>query len=311
MGARFLLVSLLAALLLLNVTALPPDRPRPRLLGVARITLRASDLDRSTSFYRDLLGFPEAGRRGSARRFQINQRQYVELRQGLDPGQDRMISVSLQTDQLEAMRRYLGARGWKVPPAVAVDAWGDRTFQVADPEGRWLEFVEYRSRASERALAEAKSLPSPHQISRRLMHAGIIATDVPRATRFYGETLGLQEFWRGQGRESNFLSWINLRLPESQDYVELMLYGQEPPGDRRGSAHHLCLEVAEIETARQLLDTNPGRAVYDRPLEIRVGVNRRRQLNLFDPDGTRSELMEPRTIDGAPPPSSTAPFPPR
>jgi lactoylglutathione lyase len=311
MGTKSLLVSLFAGLLLLTVAALPPGRPRPPLLGVAKITLRASDLDRSTTFYRDLLGFPEAGRRGLARRFRINQHQYVELRQGLNPGEDRMISVSLQTDQIETMRRYLGTHGWKVPRTVAVDAWGDQTFQVADPEGRWLEFVEYRSQGHGADLAVAKRLQSPHQISRRLMHAGIIATDVPSAFRFYGDILGLQEFWRGQGRESTYLSWINLRLPESQDYLELMLYGKEPPGDRRGSAHHLCLEVAEIETARQLLDANPGRAGYDRPLEIRVGVNRRRQLNLFDPDGTRSELMEPGTIDGVRPASSTAPYPPR
>jgi len=44
-------------------------------------------------------------------------------------------------------------------------------------------------------------------------------------------------------------------------------------------------------------------------MEIRTGVNRKRQLNLFDPDGTRVELMEPKTIDGAPAPSSTAPPP--
>jgi len=41
-----------------------------------------------------------------------------------------------------------------------------------------------------------------------------------------------------------------------------------------------------------------------------VGTNRKRQLNLFDPDGTRVELMEPGTVDGQPVPSSTAP-PPR
>jgi lactoylglutathione lyase len=45
-------------------------------------------------------------------------------------------------------------------------------------------------------------------------------------------------------------------------------------------------------------------------MEMRTGINRKRQLNLFDPDGTRSELMEPATIDGTPTPSSTAP-PPR
>ena len=45
-------------------------------------------------------------------------------------------------------------------------------------------------------------------------------------------------------------------------------------------------------------------------MEIATGVNHKRQLNLWDPDGTRVELMEPRTVDGFPAPSSTAP-PPR
>ena len=51
----------------------------------------------------------------------------------------------------------------------------------------------------------------------------------------------------------------------------------------------------------------PSRAAL--PLEIRTGVNRRQQLNLYDPDGTRIELMEPRTIDGQPAPASTSPLP--
>ena len=42
---------------------------------------------------------------------------------------------------------------------------------------------------------------------------------------------------------------------------------------------------------------------------MRLGINRKRQVNLFDPDGTRTELMETHTIDGKPTPSSTAPPP--
>ena len=57
------------------------------------------------------------------------------------------------------------------------------------------------------------------------------------------------------------------------------------------------------------LEASPYRQAYTRPLEIRTGVNRRRQLNLFDPDGTRIELMESRTVDGTPPPPSTLPLP--
>jgi hypothetical protein len=59
-----------------------------------------------------------------------------------------------------------------------------------------------------------------------------------------------------------------------------------------------------------MLEAKPARQTYDRKMEIRVGRNRRRQCNLFDPDGTRVELMEPNTIDGQPTPPSKAP-PPR
>ena len=44
-------------------------------------------------------------------------------------------------------------------------------------------------------------------------------------------------------------------------------------------------------------------------IEQRTGINRKRQVNLFDPDGTRIELMESATIDGKPTPSSPAPPP--
>jgi len=42
---------------------------------------------------------------------------------------------------------------------------------------------------------------------------------------------------------------------------------------------------------------------------IQTGVNQKRQINLYDPDGTRIELMEPNTVDGKPAPNSAAPVP--
>ena len=43
---------------------------------------------------------------------------------------------------------------------------------------------------------------------------------------------------------------------------------------------------------------------------MHLGKNGKRQVNLYDPDGTRVELMEAQTADGKPVPSSTAPPPP-
>jgi hypothetical protein len=45
---------------------------------------------------------------------------------------------------------------------------------------------------------------------------------------------------------------------------------------------------------------------YGKEIEVRTGKNRKRQANIFDPDGTRTEVMEPTTIDGKPTPPSTA-----
>ena len=73
--------------------------------------------------------------------------------------------------------------------------------------------------------------------------------------------------------------------------------------------HHLCLEVPDIDKAKATLDERAAKINYTKPIEIRTGVNRKRQLNVYDPDGTRVELMEPNTVDGKPTPPSTAPVP--
>jgi catechol 2,3-dioxygenase-like lactoylglutathione lyase family enzyme len=103
---------------------------------------------------------------------------------------------------------------------------------------------------------------------------------------------------------------VNLRTPAGEDYVELMLYAQLPPPEARGGKNHVCLFVADVTAAVAAIEARPARQAYTRPIEIKIGRNRKRQVNLFDPDGNRVELMEPQTIDGHPAPSSAAP-PPR
>src|SRR5437588_12749472 len=126
--------------------------------------------------------------------------------------------------------------------------------------------------------------------------------------KFYTDVLGFKETWRGSKSEKE-LSWVNLKVPDGDDYIEFMLYKEAPAPLQRGTAHHLALEVPDIAASVAALEAKPYRKQYTRPIEVRVGTNRKRQANLFDPDGTRTELMEPVTIDGKPTPSSTAPPP--
>ena len=92
-----------------------------------------------------------------------------------------------------------------------------------------------------------------------------------------------------------------MQVPNGTDYLELMLNAKVVP--------HFCLMVPDMEKARAKLESSPYRSQYKKPIEMRVGKNRKRQINLFDPDGTRVELMEPNTIDGVPVPPSDAPLP--
>ena len=64
-----------------------------------------------------------------------------------------------------------------------------------------------------------------------------------------------------------------------------------------------------LEKAAAILKQRAAQIGYTKPIETRIGMNRKRQLNLYDPDGTRVELMEPQTIDGTAAPASTAPAP--
>jgi lactoylglutathione lyase len=100
-----------------------------------------------------------------------------------------------------------------------------------------------------------------------------------------------------------------MRVPDGEDYIEFMLYDKYPPLDRVHSMQHICLEVASVVEAQSILSRRvlpPGTTTLG---PVRVGVNGKRQLNAFDPDGTRVELMEPVTADGQPRASSTAPPP--
>jgi catechol 2,3-dioxygenase-like lactoylglutathione lyase family enzyme len=306
-----ILIFALLSLTLISLAAVAPNRPK--ISGVAHMAIYVSDVEKARIFYRDWLGFQEpydlknADGSLSLTFFKVNENQYIEVFPGLKPEQDRLNHIAFQTDNAEALRVYLAAKGVKVPDKVNKVRIGNTSFNIKDPEGHTVEITQYEKSGWTRR--ETGKFLSDKRISTRMMHVGIIVGDASEAAKFYTDILGLKEFWRGSSATAKTVSWLNMRLPESQDYVEFMLYTDLPAPTARGSQHHICLEVPDINKALAQLEASPFRKNYTRPLEIRTGINRRRQLNLFDPDGTRIELMEPRTIDGKTPANSTLPLP--
>jgi catechol 2,3-dioxygenase-like lactoylglutathione lyase family enzyme len=292
------------------VTAQTP--PRPHILGVAHIAVFAHDYEKSRSFYGGFLGLEEPyslkNKDGSASMtfFKINDHQYIELFPEREANSDRLNHISLETDDIEALRLYLASKGVKVPDHPQQARIGNLSFNIIDPAGHQVEMVQYMP-AGKTVAAYGKYM-SDTRISTHMMHVGLIVTQLDPEYKFYTDILGFKETWRGSS-SGTVLSWVNLKVPDGDDYIEFMLAKNPPDPTHRGSAHHLCLQVPDVATSVDMLKTRPYVKTYDHPIEVRLGINRKRQANLFDPDGTRTELMEPRTIDGKPTPSSTAPPP--
>ena len=94
----------------------------------------------------------------------------------------------------------------------------------------------------------------------------------------------------------------------ADDYVEFMLYNKMP--DKFGTKNHISLLVPDVAKSVAILEARPAFKEYGKELKVATGVNQKRQVNIYDPDGTRVELMEGNTVTGKPTPSSTAPPPP-
>jgi lactoylglutathione lyase len=276
------------------------------------MAISVSDLDKARAYYKDFLGFSEpfslTNPDGSVSLafIKVNDCQYIEVSPGLKPGDDRLKHIAFYTDDAERMRVYLASRGVAVPESVPKGRSGNLNFNIKDPDGHTVEMVQYLPDGW--AMRDKGKFMADTRISTRIAHVGILVGDANAAVHFYGDILGFQETWRGSST-GTVLSWINMRVPDGNDGIEFMLYKSLPVPDRRGTVHHLCLEVPSVSSALTTLQARPYAKTYSRPLEPRTGTNRRRQLNVYDPDGTRAELMEPATVDGKPPAPSTAPLP--
>ena len=294
---------------------------RPRITGVSHVGLWVRDLGRSRAFYKGYLGFDEPytlnDKAGGVliTWIKINDRQSIELFpvSGDAPGDGgSLYHIALETDDAQGMLDYLNSKGVKGPggrplPATAkAGRIGNLNYFAEDPDGHIVEFMQYM--ADGWTMQKAGQFMPPTRIAARIGHAGITAGNLEASLRFYEAILGFTEFWRGSS-DGKTLSWVNLRVPDGRDYLELMLCGTKPSIGQLHILDHVCLEVPEVAAVEESLRARALPEGCKAPDPVRTGVNHRRQINCYDPDGTRVEVMEENTADGAPAPSSDAPPP--
>jgi catechol 2,3-dioxygenase-like lactoylglutathione lyase family enzyme len=291
--------------------------PRPKVLGVAHLAVYVKDLAKTRAFYEDFLGYEEVftlpnknGGGGTRIVFvKVNDHQYFEIFNEADRGEGQLNHISFYTDNADQMYVYLKSKGIEVMSdkgSVGKGQTLNKNFNVKDPDGHIVEIVEYMP-DSWTAREYGKKQPAT-RISDHIMHVGALVGDLDKSNQFYGNILGFKEFWRGSG-SPRMLSWVNMRPAEGDDYLEFMLYNSLPAPDARGTKNHASLTIPNADKALEEMKKRAAKVGYEREIAIQTGVNKKRQINLYDPDGTRIELMEPNTVDGQPAPNSSAPVP--
>lgn len=306
-------IRLLLLLVMPALTLSAADFKRPRILGLSHAAFYVTDLTKARVFYEGFLGYasPYSLPRqdgGALVWIKINDRQTIELFPGAEvtPQADRLYHIALETDDAEGMRLYLAARGVKVPDKTGVGKIGNKNYFIKDPNGNTVEIVEYLPDGW--TVREKGNFLPATRISPRIRHVGVMVGQLEASMKFYGDILGFKETWRGSAG-GKLLSWVNLQVPDGDEYIEFMLYDKPPTRENLQTKHHVCLEVADVAAAGRILQGRTLPEGSKRPDAMKTGVNGKRQINYYDPDGTRIEIMEPSTFDGHPVPPSTAPAP--
>ena len=275
------------------------DTARPALTGIDHVVFRTSSTLAAQRFYGDLLGL--AGVQGGVggqqvpsqewTEYTVNARQHVFVVSGLAAGTDeRLDHVAFATTDLTALGTFLRDKGVKVDGPKVHTPCGIEGLRVSDPEGHTIEFVH------ETEISSEGGARSGNELSSRLLHAGVTVRNEAGANAFYHDVLGMTEIWRGGFDYPAKTNWVNLRLPESADYLEYML--RDAPSTRRqlGVDHHICLVVPDIQIAWEMVRTRTPAADRAKLAPPQIGKNDKWQINLYDPDGTRVELMEPYNV---------------
>ncbi|HLK19165.1 MAG TPA: VOC family protein [Bryobacteraceae bacterium] len=268
---------------------------RPDILGVAHIGLKTNDLAAARNFYGRDLGFQEPFTLDKTSGgllltyFKVNDHQYIEVFPELKGDtEDRLSHIAFETTDARQLRDYLAAHGVKVPETVKPGRDGNLSFMIPDPDGHNVEFVQYLP-GSLHEKNFGKFLPDS-RISNRIIHVGVTVASQESADKFYRDILGFRETWHG-GMKDDRTDWVDMRVPEGTDWLEYMLNVHNPSPRTLGVMHHLALVVPSVADGYKTLT---GRGMHiEQP---KIGRDGKWQLNLYDPNLTRAELMEPKPV---------------
>lgn len=281
-----------AAVSLLAITGISANgQTRPRITAVSHLGVYVADMGRAEVFYTHDLGAYKAPdpENPAGVRYYFSPVQFVEVLP-LPAGYtsiNRLDHVAFNTDDAEGLRKYLSANGVSVPNSVQRGSDGSQWFEVKDPEGNKVQFVQ--------APANPPKVPLD-ALSSHIIHVGYMVHSREAEDTFYKKILGFRPYWYG-GPNPPAVAWISQQVPDGTDWLEYMLVKEPGPGipadmtaDRLGAMDHFALGVQDMKQVALVL--YDGKRIPERTTGPKIGADGKWQYNLFSPDGTRAELME-------------------
>jgi len=285
---------LVAALAVASTVVAAQTAPaRPKITGISHLAVYTSDAAATDHFYREIIGAAKLPDPEDPKgvRYAINSTQFVDVLP-LPPGQgiNRLDHAAFNTSDADGLRKYLAAKSWKTPPAVTKGVDGSRWFDVLDPEGNKVEFVQ--------PARLPKEISAPSVIGHHIIHVGILVHDRALEDTFYRDLLGFRPYWFG-GMKDDKIDWVSQQTPDSHDWLEYMLTSG-PSGSgipatmtqhNLGVLDHLSIGVNSVDVAyKTMKDGNRLTGVVNDG-HTQMGKDGKGQFNLYDPDGIRVELM--------------------
>lgn len=257
----------------------PP--PKPQITGIAHVSFYSSNLAAANQFYAGLLGLTADPARPNA--YPVGA-QFVELEPlPAGHGHDLISHVAFATTDAEGVRKFLASHGVNVPDKVNTGGDGTLWFPMKDPEGNPIEFVQ----APPALTGRHPEVP----VSKVMIHAGFVVHDRAAEDKFYKDLLGFHVYWHG-GMKEDETDWVDMQVPDGTQWLEYMLVRPREQLSPRtlGVLNHIALGVPSVADAAQLLRSRGWKPSENEKEQL--GRDGKWQLNLYDPDGTRVELME-------------------
>jgi catechol 2,3-dioxygenase-like lactoylglutathione lyase family enzyme len=293
-------LSFAAAFAALSVAAICLNaQERPKITGISHLAVYTSDAAATDHYYREVVGAAKEADPENPQgvKYAFSATQFVEvLPLPANAGVNRLDHAAFNTMNAEGMRKYLAAKGWKTPASVTKGSDGSRWFEVLDPEGNRIQFVQ--------PAAGAKAPDDPNVVGHHIIHVGFLVHNRAAEDKFYRDLLGFKPYWYG-GMQDNKIDWVSQQVPDGHDWLEYMLTsGPSGTGipasisqQQLGVLDHLSIgENSVPEEYKKLVSENRlGTGRHDQGPKI--GKDGKYQFNLYDPDGIRLELMNFHATD--------------